>query len=142
MSHPSQQKVSILAALLVLFWIVAPVGAEDRQTVDSGIDLAEARPQPTFATAIDTLDPSADGVSAIAAASLQRQQLAMHSRAVAQEAGRSWQQADAAQAQAAPKQGGVGRWLKKHWYVPVLVGAAIIVVTADDGSDGPDDIED
>lgn len=49
------------------------------------------------------------------------------------------------QSSAAPatrKKGGFGRWLKKHWYVPVLVGVAIGVVVADDNDDdslGEDD---
>lgn len=37
---------------------------------------------------------------------------------------------------------GFGRWLKKHWYVPVLVGVGLAVALSDDGSDGPGDIED
>ncbi len=38
--------------------------------------------------------------------------------------------------------GGTGRWLKKHWYVPVIVAVAAGFALADDGSDGPKDEED
>ena len=38
--------------------------------------------------------------------------------------------------------GGTGRWLKKHWYVPVIVAVAAGLALADDGSDGPEDEED
>ncbi len=40
-------------------------------------------------------------------------------------------------AEAKPK--GFGRWLKKHWYVPVLVAVAIGVVVVDDDDDGEED---
>lgn len=36
---------------------------------------------------------------------------------------------------------GFGRWLKKYWYIPVLAAGAAIALS-DDGSDGPDDVED
>ncbi len=36
---------------------------------------------------------------------------------------------------------GFGRWLKKYWYIPVLAAGAIVALS-DDGSDGPDDVED
>jgi hypothetical protein len=147
MNLPSPQKLSMLSMLLVLFWTVAPVGA-DHQTIDSRIDLhlqealtlARAQPEPSFAAAIDGLEEA--GAPTVVTALQQRLQLARYSREAAQEAQIGWQQADAAQAQAASGKRGFGRWLKKHWYVPVLVGAAVIVATADDGSDGPDDIED
>ncbi len=43
---------------------------------------------------------------------------------------------------AAGGDGGFGRWIKKHWYVPVLAAVAIGVVVSDDGDDGPGDVED
>ena len=49
--------------------------------------------------------------------------------------------AAAAAAEATPKRHGFGRWLKKHWYVPVLVGAAIGFAVSDD-SDDPNEIDD
>jgi hypothetical protein len=52
------------------------------------------------------------------------------------------QQTQEAEAQAAPKKRGFGRWLKKHWYVPVLVAGAIGVAVdsgGDDDSTGEDD---
>lgn len=53
-------------------------------------------------------------------------------------------QADDASARAAGDRG-MGsrswRWLKRYWWVPVLVAGAV-VIAADDGSDSPDDVED
>ena len=49
---------------------------------------------------------------------------------------------EAQEGQAAPQRKGFGRWLKKHWYVPVLIGAAIGVSVSDSGDDdrsGEDD---
>lgn len=43
---------------------------------------------------------------------------------------------------AKPKKGRFGRWVKKHWYVPVLAAAVIGVAVTDDGADGPGDEED
>ena len=40
------------------------------------------------------------------------------------------------------EKGKFGRWVKKHWYVPVLAAAVIGVAVSDDGSDGPNDVED
>ena len=37
--------------------------------------------------------------------------------------------------------GGFGRWLKKHWYVPVLAAAAVVALAGGD-SDDPNDPED
>jgi hypothetical protein len=33
------------------------------------------------------------------------------------------------------EKGGFGRWLKKHWYVPVIVGVAIGVAVSSSGGD-------
>ena len=41
--------------------------------------------------------------------------------------------------QASSKKGGFGRWLKKHWYVPVLVGALVGATALDDDNDGEED---
>jgi hypothetical protein len=38
--------------------------------------------------------------------------------------------------------GGFWRWIKKHWYVPVLAGLAVGYTVSDDGSDDPNDPED
>ena len=40
------------------------------------------------------------------------------------------------EAQASSKMGGFGRWLKKHWYVPVLVGVLVGATALDDDNDG------
>jgi hypothetical protein len=34
--------------------------------------------------------------------------------------------------------GGFGRWLKRHWWAPVLVGAAVVYVATDDSGDDDD----
>lgn len=55
---------------------------------------------------------------------------------------RALQQAEAMEEEAAPKKRGAGRWLKKHWYVPVLAAAAVGALTIDSGDDdssGEDD---
>lgn len=44
-----------------------------------------------------------------------------------------------APAQQAPKKGGTGRWLKKHWWVPVLVGVAVGVVLLEPFDDDDDE---
>ena len=38
--------------------------------------------------------------------------------------------------------GGFWRWIKKHWYVPLLAAAAVGYTVSDDGSDDPSDPED
>lgn len=48
-----------------------------------------------------------------------------------------------APAEPAPSDGSLGRWLKRHWWVPALVGAAVIVTAGeslydDDGDDDED----
>ncbi len=42
--------------------------------------------------------------------------------------------------QGAPKKKGTGRWLKKHWYVPVL--AAVALGVGLEVGDGKDDVDD
>ena len=59
------------------------------------------------------------------------------SRDTAREAMAAKQRTATLEREAMPKRG-IGAWLKKHWYVPVLIGAGIAVVVADD-DDGPDD---
>jgi hypothetical protein len=40
--------------------------------------------------------------------------------------------------QAPAKKGGAGHWLKKHWWVPVVVGVAVGVAVSGDSSDDGD----
>ena len=40
---------------------------------------------------------------------------------------------------AMPQRSGFGRWLKKHWWVPVLVAAAVGFAVSDDDDQGEDD---
>lgn len=43
-----------------------------------------------------------------------------------------------AEANATPKSGGFGRWLKKRWYIPVLAAVLIGVLAGDDDDNGED----
>lgn len=47
-----------------------------------------------------------------------------------------------AEDRAAPPKKGFKRWLKRRWWIPVLVAVAVGAVALDDGSDSPDDVED
>ena len=43
---------------------------------------------------------------------------------------------------ATPQRNGFGRWLKKHWWVPVLVAVAVGVAVSSDDDDGDSEEDD
>lgn len=94
----------------------APVSGEIRLALDAAL-VGDA-----FGPAVAESDP-ATGESL---------RLAQVSREVAREAWSVRQRAADAEARAAAGGRGFGRWLKRHWWVPVLVGAAVVAVVADD----------
>lgn len=128
-----------LAMLLVLAPVV-PAGAEaSGRGFDLGLEQALGSEMADFKAAVTPEEPAGEELSAA-------QDVAPPIRlASLQEA--AWQRSQQQQQQATqsspqPKKRGFGRWLKRHWWVPVLVGVAVGVVLLDDDSDGPNEDDD
>ena len=135
MTHESIRRPAFsLALVAMLLAVTSPVGSQsiDHGEKVLGLDLSEA----------PKLELGAVGAPQSEAEPVQLVLLAEPSPLELVEAFAASTEAveAAAQEQATPKRSGFGRWLKKHWYVPVIVGVALGVALSSDDDD-PNDLE-
>lgn len=138
------QRPFVWLTLTLLLGAAVPAGAQEGRSLQSTYSAGEVRLN--LAEALDfesavyghELRPNASSAIGVA----QQARLSELDPAALREAWSALQQTEQAEAEAAPKKRGVGRWLKKHWYVPVLVAGAIGALASsggDDDSSGEDD---
>ena len=136
MSMRGHKELCSLSLLLLLLWPAVPAGSQEVVVTERGYDLqlenTLAGKEYSF-----QLDGSAesDTVQAIRVSDLR-----LTFRNVWELQEQEVQATPAARAEPKKKRK-AGRWLKKHWYVPVLVGLVLGGVLLDD-DDGDDDSED
>ncbi len=137
MRKSSHKTVFSLSLSMLLLLLPAAALAEEGR-INLHLKEALALPGAMIADEVETATGEATSVDAAPAASLDQDSITrvrddyVNSEAAVQEGGSS----------GSKKKGGFGRWLKKRWWVAALVAGAIGVAVSDDGSDGPDDVED
>ena len=129
MTTPSPNKLFILSLAMLLFLPVVPASAGDSagSTIDLRLEQALALKGETF-----ELGEIAGDQEAVAEFDLEKSDLmSLKDSPLVRQVAAEQHLADQARGNR-----GFGRWLKKHWYVPVLVAAAAVALSGDDGGVG------
>lgn len=126
------------AALVSSRGFAPPPGSQPPTRFSLGLEAALPLGQPPLPVQI-AADPPADTVASSAgpasAAPRAADPLPLRLPAIGDLSAIGRAQAPTSSDQRASSWGGFGRWLKRHWWVPVLVGVAAGVVIADEGGD-------
>ncbi len=137
MSIRGHKELCSLSLLVVLLWPAVPAGSQEVVLTERGYDLqlesALAGKEYSF-----QLDGSAENDTAQA---IRVSDLRLTTFRNVWELSEEEMQATPAAPAEPKKKRKAGRWLKKHWYVPVLVGLLLGGVVLDDDDDD-DDSED
>ena len=137
MSLRGHKELCSLSVLVLLLWPVAPAGSQEVVLTERGYDLqlenALAGKEYSY-----QLDRSAENDTAQA---IQVSYLRLTTIRNVWELSEEEMQATPAERAEPKKKRKAGRWLKKHWYVPVLVGLLLGGAVLED-DDNDDDSED
>ena len=129
------KRINLAAAGLVLaFGLLAPIwAAESSSTATFSLHLEQILATEGLIgfEAAPEVEPSASKVVALPTLQLAVDPAAFNSSVEAAEA--------AAQESSTPQRKGIGRWMKKYWYIPVIVAGVILAEPFDDDKNDDED---
>lgn len=121
-------------ALLLAIGLVAPIWADESSseaTFSLHLEGILATGELAVFEAAPEVEPSASKVVALPTLQLAVDPAAFNSSVEAAEA--------AAQESSTPQRKGIGRWMKKYWYIPVIVAGVILAEPFDDDKNDDED---